>query len=489
MKTKIIFFLIILVSVLLRIYGIEDKNLWFDEVYSWKLSRYNLTDIVSLTSGDIHPPLFYILLKFWTGIFSDSIVSMRMLSAFFGVLSILFLYKLSKIFLKNNIQIFFVVLIYMVSPLNIFYSQEVRMLNLNLFLCLGSVYYFFKFSENQNFKTGSIYVFFSVLAIYTHYFALLIIFSQLVIAISNYFFNGKDRKSLFRSLKYLFTIFIFYIPWISVFIGQVTKGQPWRTEQSIRQVGKNLLDYFKDIFFSSYFTFESNALMIFASIFSIFILLFLVYSFIRILNERSFFSSKINMVLLIFLIPLAIALIISFRQSIVLSRYLSIILPYLFIVLVYFIFKQFKPKAAYSLCIFLILVSCYGTYINYNNKFKNNDYRKIISYLEKNYSAGDVIIAEPHFMGWSIDYYVEHNETNIRKPEVLGWDLNMQIDSLKKLNYINNVWVITDYSSLDNTKYDSLNKLMQDLDFTQKQKKSFYLIPSKVNVEYYTKSQ
>ena len=413
---------------------------------------------------------------------------MRMLSTMFGILSILFLYKLSKIFLKNDIQILFVILIYMVSPLNIFYSQEVRMLNLNLFLCLGSVYYFFKFKENQNFKTGAIYVFFSVLAIYTHYFALLIIISQLVIALSEYLFNGKDRKSLFNYLKYFFTIFVFYIPWIRVFINQVTKGQPWRTEQSLRQVGKNLLDYFKDIFLSNYFTFESNALMIFASVFSIFIILFLVFSVIKILNERSFFSRKENMIFLIFLIPLVIALIISFRQSIVLSRYLSIILPYLFISLVYFIFKQFKPKAAYSLSIFLILVSCYGTYINYNNKFKNNDYRKIISYIEKNYSEGDVIIAEPHFMGWSIDYYVDHNDTEIKKPEVLGWDLNMQIDSLRKLNYINNVWVITDYSSLDNTQYDSLNFIMQDLDFRRKQKKSFYLIPSKVNVEYYSKT-
>ncbi|MEZ4690723.1 MAG: hypothetical protein R3A12_11300 [Ignavibacteria bacterium] len=64
----------------------------------------------------------------------------------------------------------------------------------------------------------------------------------------------------------------------------------------------------------------------------------------------------------------------------------------------------------------------------------------------------------------------------------------MQIDSLRKLNYINNVWVITDYSSLDNTQYDSLNFIMQDLDFRRKQKKSFYLIPSKVNVEYYSKT-
>lgn len=488
MNTKIIFFLIILIAIVLRIYGIEDKNLWFDEVYSWKLSQSNIIEIISATSGDIHPPLYYITLKFWTSLFSDSIISMRMLSSLFGMLSLIFIFKLSEKFLSSNLQILLVFLLYAVSPLNIFYSQEVRMLNLNLFLCLGSVYYFFKFTEREDFKSGILYVVFSVLAIYTHYFALLILFTQASIVFANYFFNRKERKQLINFSKYFSVILLCYIPWMQVFISQVTKGQPWRTEQSIRLVGKSMLDYFKDVFLSTYFTFESNALMFFASVLSIFIILFLVFSVIKILNERSFFSKKGNLIFLLFFVPLVIALMISFRQSIVLSRYLSILLPYLFISLVYFIFKQYKTKVAVTLCIFLILVSSYGTFINYNNKFKNNDYRKIISYIEKNYREGDEIIAEPHFMGWSIDYYVEHNNTKMKKPKVFGWDLKMQIDSLKKMNDIKNVWVITDYSALEKSNYDSLNYLMQDLKFNQSLKKSFYLIPSKVNVQYYTKT-
>jgi mannosyltransferase len=381
-----------------------------------------------------------------------------------------------------------VMLLYAVSPLNIYYSQEVRMLNLNLLLCLGSVYYFFLFIENEEFKTGAVYVIFSVLAVYTHYFAFLIIITELIIVFADYLFNRRDRKKLFRYLKYFSFVLLSYIPWIQVFIGQVTKGQPWRTEQTFRQVGKNLLDYFKDIFLSTYFTFESSILLIFASVLSIFIFLFLIFSVIKILNGRSFFRNKENLIILFFFIPLAVALLISFRQSIVLSRYLSILLPYLFITLVFLLFKQFKLKVAVILCILLILISGYGTYINYNNRFKNNDYRKIISFLEKNFHEGDEIIAEPHFMGWSIDYFIEHNKTNITKPIVLGWDLKMQIDSLRQLNDLKNVWVILDYSALDKTNYDSLNYLMRDLNFTQTEKKSFYLIPAKVNVEYFKRS-
>lgn len=413
---------------------------------------------------------------------------MRALSSLIGLLSLAFIYKLSEKFLSSNLQVIFVLLLYAVSPLNIFYSQEVRMLNLNLFLCLGSVYYYFLFIEKEDLRTGALYIIFSILAIYTHYFALLIIFTQLLIVFSDYFFKGRDRKHLIKYLKYFTVIFIAYIPWIQVFINQISKGQPWRTEQTFRQVGTNLLDYFKEIFLSTYYIFESSTLMLFASILSIFIFLFLVFSVIKILNERSFFKKKENLIILFFIIPLFIALMISFRQSILLSRYLSILLPYLFISLVFLLFKQFKLKVAVILCILLLLVSLYGTYINYNNRFKNNDYRKIISYLENNFHPGDEIIVEPHFMSWSIDYYIEHNKTNIKKPMVLGWDLNMQIDSLKKMNDLKNVWVILDYSALDKTNYDSLNYLMRDLNFTQSEKKSFYLIPAKVNLEYFVRS-
>lgn len=488
MNTKIIFFIIILLSAAFRLYGIEDKNLWFDEVYSWKLSQNNVTEIIAATSGDIHPPFYYIVLKYWNSFFSDSVISMRALSSLIGLLSLAFIYKLSEKFLSSNLQVIFVLLLYAVSPLNIFYSQEVRMLNLNLFLCLGSVYYYFLFIEKEDLRTGALYIIFSILAIYTHYFALLIIFTQLLIVFSDYFFKGRDRKHLIKYLKYFTVIFIAYIPWIQVFINQISKGQPWRTEQTFRQVGTNLLDYFKEIFLSTYYIFESSTLMLFASILSIFIFLFLVFSVIKILNERSFFKKKENLIILFFIIPLFIALMISFRQSILLSRYLSILLPYLFISLVFLLFKQFKLKVAVILCILLLLVSLYGTYINYNNRFKNNDYRKIISYLENNFHPGDEIIVEPHFMSWSIDYYIEHNKTNIKKPMVLGWDLNMQIDSLKKMNDLKNVWVILDYSALDKTNYDSLNYLMRDLNFTQSEKKSFYLIPAKVNLEYFVRS-
>jgi uncharacterized membrane protein len=195
-----------------------------------------LLRIVAETSGDIHPPLYYITLKYWSNFFSESIVSMRMLSVLFSMLSIYFLYLLARMFLKDDMKVLLVLLLYAVSPLNIYYSQEVRMLNLNLFLCLGSVYYFYIFIETGKKAAGMLYIIFTTLALYTHYFALLILFTELIVIIVYFAFRKTGKKAFVKCLICLLVINILYFPWYPVFFEQTSKGQPWRTSQSLLPV-------------------------------------------------------------------------------------------------------------------------------------------------------------------------------------------------------------------------------------------------------------
>lgn len=487
MNTKLFIFSIALVALGLRLFNIEQKNLWFDEVYSWKISQGNLVQILSQTSGDIHPPLYYIVLKLWMIFFSDSIISMRSLSALLGVISIYFIYKISKMFLNNDLKIFFVLMLYTFSPLNIYYSQEVRMFNLNLFLCLGSVFYYFRFINTPSNKLGLLYLIFTILALYTHYFAFFILFTEVFILLT-YFFN--KNVSLVIIKKYLFYFFLinfFYVPWYPVLYNQVKKGQPWRTEQTFIQVIISEINYFKEIFLSTYYIYEGWVIYYFSSFFGLFIIIYIFFSLFKILNSKTFFANKSNEIILFVLIPLLLATIISINQSITFSRYLSITIPYLFITLIYFLFKFNKYKTAILISIFLLGVSCYGVYINFDNDFKNNDYREIISYLEENYNSGDEILVEPHFMQWGIEYYINHNNSNLKHPKILGWNLNMQVDSLMKTPDIKNVWFVVDYSSLEKNNYGFLDDILKPAGFKKVKAKSFYIVPAKVKVEYYKK--
>jgi uncharacterized membrane protein len=488
-KTKLLLFGAALLALALRLLNIAQKNMWFDEVYSWHLSQKTIKEIFIGSAGDIHPPLFYILLKYWTYLFSDTVFSMRLLSVLLGMFSLIFIYKIARRVLKSDYEILFVFILYALSPLNIYYSQEVRMLNLNLFLCLGSVYYFLKYMDKQTYKNGLPYLAFSMLAAYTHYFAFLIIFTEVFIVFYNYFKN-KDKQLLKRYPVYLIAIMIMYVPWIPVMLSQVSKGQPWRTEQTAAMVAKNSFEYFKEAFFSYYIYYETLVWVYISLAGTMLIIFYLCFMAIRLTGagtERTPEQRNLFCIVLLFFIPLLAGIAISIKSSILLSRYLSIIVPYLLISLTGLTLLFYKKKTAVILLGVIILISGIGAKIHYENGFKNNDYRKIVSYIEQGYNGKDMIIVEPHYMAWSIEYYVKHNNTSLSQPVNMGWNFNGILDSLNIKKDYGNFWIVLDYSSMDTVRYKELPSVMNSLGYKQESEKRFYIIPNKVSVQRYVK--
>ncbi len=493
MKNKILILIPFVIALVLRIIFIEQKNLWFDEIYSWNVSQANLKAIIEMSAGDIHPPFYYIILKFWTLLFSDSVFSLRMLSVTISLAGMMFIYLLCRKIFKTNIEIFFALLLYAVSPLNIYYSQEVRMFNLNLFLCLGSVYFFISYLSKPNVRNGLSYSAFTVLAFYTHYFAFLIFFTQAVILLIIFLKKEVDFPFIRNFLPYYLGVLILYVPWFGKFLYQVNKGQQWRVPQETYQVLLNTFAFFKENFFGYYFYYEGSiihALVKYITLTTfIFFAVFGLRFIIQTLKSKDRTPASNNYaafyVILFFVIPLAIGIIVSIKNSILLSRYLSIIVPYYLIILIFFAYSIRKDYVTYAFVFIFTLSSIVGTTITFSHDFKNNDYRDIISYIEKSYKDSDVITVDPHYNGWVFDYYCSHNETVLNPPMNLGWNLNIKYDSLSLKPEIKNVWFITDYSALDKTGYDEVSSKMSSLGFELESTKVFSLIPEKVRVEYY----
>ncbi len=72
----------------LRILGLGHESLWLDEVSSLRLARLPLGELIAQARGDVHPPLYFALLKGWIGLAGESEVALRALSALFGVLAV-----------------------------------------------------------------------------------------------------------------------------------------------------------------------------------------------------------------------------------------------------------------------------------------------------------------------------------------------------------------------------------------------------------------
>lgn len=463
--------------------------MWFDEVFSWHTSQNDIKQIVIITSGDIHPPLFYIVLKYWTSSFGDSVIAMRMLSVILNLLTAVFLLKICTQLRLDDRQKLFALFLYAITPLNIYYSQEIRMQALSLFLTCGSVYYFIRAIDKCSFRISIGYIIFTFLSFYTHYFTFLIFGAQILYAGYIYFRKEINSKLLFRLSANFFIPAILFIPWINVLIDQVSKGQPWRKQQDFFQVFVEFLKYFNDFIFSTYHNFAALWTEIIIYTFSILLIISVLYFIIKLFKVEHI-KKNFHHKLLAFLIalPLIFAFLLSFRQSIIFSRYLSTLVPYLCILISIMIYRISSTKKRDAAIVLLSLMFISGLYNNSYNSWKYNDYRGIISYIKDNDSSSDYsLITDPHYLGWVIKYESLHSDNSIKKSDVFGWDLPMQFDSLRKRSDIRNLWVVLDYSSMDKNGYDELESDLGILGFKAVKEKYFYIYPEKVKAAYYVR--
>ena len=62
-------FLFSILFLIIVIYCSRSNSLWVDEVFSLKLVRHNWAEMLKLATMDVHPPLYYFILKLFISIF------------------------------------------------------------------------------------------------------------------------------------------------------------------------------------------------------------------------------------------------------------------------------------------------------------------------------------------------------------------------------------------------------------------------------------
>ncbi|OGJ85014.1 MAG: hypothetical protein A2268_13750 [Candidatus Raymondbacteria bacterium RifOxyA12_full_50_37] len=124
-KSLSILALILVAGAFLRFFHLGTESIWLDERYSIKLASLPLASIIEETSRDVHPPLYYFLLKYWSGGFGVSEAGVRSFSVITGLLLIGFSFLLGKR-LAGAAAGLCMALCVALSPFHIRYSQEAR---------------------------------------------------------------------------------------------------------------------------------------------------------------------------------------------------------------------------------------------------------------------------------------------------------------------------------------------------------------------------
>jgi mannosyltransferase len=164
----------------LRFYDLSAESLWFDEAHSENFVKANVIDIVKTTGrANNNPPLYWVMLHYWVGLFGNGEGSLRSLSAIFGTAAVLVMFLVgSRLF--DSRTAFIGALLFAVSPFQVYYSQEARPYGLLVFLSLASYLFFVKIIKPDHRRSDYLLYALSTIALgYTHVYAIFIIASQI----------------------------------------------------------------------------------------------------------------------------------------------------------------------------------------------------------------------------------------------------------------------------------------------------------------------
>ncbi len=130
----------------LRLYHIGNHGLFVDEIYSVLLSSGKCDP--ELAQFDASRPLYFLLLKAWM-LISTNESWMRFLSVIFGTANIALTYEMGKQFCNSKAGLA-AALMMALSPMEVHYSQQVRMYTLGTFWVLAGTIALSKAFEKQS---------------------------------------------------------------------------------------------------------------------------------------------------------------------------------------------------------------------------------------------------------------------------------------------------------------------------------------------------
>ena len=87
---------ICLLALVLRLWGLNNKEFWYDEAYTGIMVKLPVEKLGELLVFDVHPPVYIYTLRLWTSLLGDSDLNIRLFSVLAGVLVVVSSYLLVK---------------------------------------------------------------------------------------------------------------------------------------------------------------------------------------------------------------------------------------------------------------------------------------------------------------------------------------------------------------------------------------------------------
>ena len=161
-----------------------------------------------------HPPLYYVIARFWAECFGSSVTAMRSLPAFISLLAFPIVYWLCLELFSSSMVGWMAVALFAISPIYVRYAQEARQYSLWIFITLLSCLAFLRATRRKTRLSWGIYTLTIVAGLYCHLLSSFVLLGQgiYVLAIERF---RLSKNLVFYSLSCL-TSLVALLPWFWV---------------------------------------------------------------------------------------------------------------------------------------------------------------------------------------------------------------------------------------------------------------------------------
>lgn len=220
----------IAIFVTITLINAPRASIWFDEAFSAYISQFSFWDIARYTATDVHPPVYYWILKCWTFIFGSTDFAMRAMSIFFGAGVIGTVFMLARRLFGRAIS-WTTLLFLVISPMFIRYSDEARMYTIAALIVFAATWVLIKATETKSKKLWIWYAVLVALGMWTHYFTAFAWIGHWVWRLTQTWRKNvtfKQNWKLFFTGQWVRTHIIavaIFLPWLVVMAYQLTVVQ------------------------------------------------------------------------------------------------------------------------------------------------------------------------------------------------------------------------------------------------------------------------
>jgi len=217
---------ILLLAVLIRFYHLAAPAIWYDEAFSYVMTTNSPALLWSIAAKDIHPPLYYFVLKGWTAVFGSEVFSIRAMSATAGVITVGLGVWLARLVANRRAAVLAGLLLAML-PIAVRYSQEVRMYALlGVWMTGATLALVYWVKGTQRHRYLLIYAVLIAAGLYTHYFACLGVMVHWLYLITLHRSRSPPCSRLvLRPAWWLANVGagVLFLPWVPAFVSQLSR--------------------------------------------------------------------------------------------------------------------------------------------------------------------------------------------------------------------------------------------------------------------------